>query len=194
MKEITIDLNNLVESNLPMECYVVLQLIHEDRCEDILPLLVEREYLHELLTMLERNMYIKYFPDDEPIADLREKGLDLFKSEKSVNFEEFFNVFPVTTCDGRVLRVKEKMFNGTKSVGYSKAEKLYLRLVKSQTEHKIAVDIVDKRAKSGDTKYMRNIETYIRNKDWQKDSVKYGDYSTNPDWNRNIANDKTVDL
>lgn len=186
MKELVVDLDNLLKSGLKLDTYIKLQMIYEERIDEI------RQISHLLSSLslkdLEKELYIKVYDNETVDIEPREKLLDLFKPKNNINFDEFFDAFPVRTVDGRVLRVKDKELSGTLSAGYKRAKKLYTSRVKKQNEHSLAVSVVRARSRSGDTKYMNNIETYIRNKVWEKDAIQYND-DTDNNWDRNIANE-----
>jgi hypothetical protein len=178
----------LAELGISIEQWIILNFIYLGE-QDLLNELVKKQYISlEELKILEEK-YIKLLDYEQygSVAELRQEGKNLFVSEKNLNFDEFFEAFPVKTSDGRVLRTSQKLNGvGDETEGYKRAKKLYLQKVKGQKEHEFAVNVVKARANSGDTKYMNNIETYIRQKVWEADQAKYKD--GNSEWDRNIAN------
>ena len=175
--ELKIDLDNLKRSVTFVEEMLVLSLINED-----IDLSIYQWYnynnLHTIITGLEQNLWIKKIDDNKYI--LRDKGRQLFEAKESeVNFDEFFEAFPATTSDGRVLRSANKVFRGALTRDYVVCKKKYLSKVKSKEVHDEIVSIIKARVASGDTKYMQNLETYLNQESWSKD-VKY--LKTNSDW------------
>lgn len=161
-KELIIDLENLKKSGLGIGDYVTLQAIYEGININIHILVKE---------ILQKELYIKLLDDGS--IEPRQKLLDLFeKSCKSINFDEFWMVFPTQTPSGRSLRSVNKEFAGKPTTNYLTAKKKYLARVKHINIHNKIIEIIKARVASGDIEYMNNIETYINRQFWQVD-VKY---------------------
>ena len=172
--ELKIDLDNLKRSGIFAHEFLLLSLINEGLDPKEYNLGSESMYS---LQLLEDNLWIK--PTENGYI-LRDKGRQLFETKESeVNFDEFFEAFPATTSDGRVLRSANKIFRGALTRDYVVCKKKYLSKVKSKEVHDEIVSIIKARVASGDTKYMNGLEVYINQENWSKD-VKY--LKTNSDW------------
>ena len=185
---ITIDSRQYESEGLTLLQWVILSLMYHEQHEFLIKALNEEQpdILNDFLT-LETRGYVKLFDflQYEKVGELRDKGKKLFINENLINFDEFFEAFPIATTDGRALRVASKFFGNNVTEGYKRAKKIYMQKVKSKSEHEFAVRVVKARALSGDTKFMQNIETYIRQKTWEVDNNKYNE---SPDWDRTLAN------
>jgi len=197
MNELSIDPDRMIKFELGPLAYIMLKALNESRYDIIREWLShDQETVRMKLKSLQLNLYIRTTKEDinkdddlKDVIDVRKKGEDLFNSQKGINFDEFFDVFPFKTVDGRMLKVKVKELNGKYTEGYKKSKSIYLRKVRSQKDHELAVLTVKARALSDDTKYMNNIDTYIRNKMWEKDYFKYVESDESPDWDKNVANE-----
>jgi hypothetical protein len=185
--ELSLNLKQYEKEHLGLLDWLILTLIHYEKDEFLLKTAEKEDAIKEQLIYLERQGYIKLFDYElyNKIAELRDKGRALFFKEDSFNFDDFFDVFPSFTVDGRPLRVASKFYGNNITEGYKRAKKIYLQKVKTTQEHQLAVKVVKARALSEDTKYMQNIETYIRQKTWEVDSSKY--LGQAPDWDRNTV-------
>lgn len=161
-----IDLKTLKESGLFVDEFIFLALINEG--ED--PLMDGYHWPSGIMERLESNMWVKYCEDT---IELRAKGRELFENKNStINFDEFWDVFPVTTPSGRVLRAAGKEWRGEPTRDYVVCRKKYLTKVKTEEAHKKIIQIIQARVTSKDYEYMNNMETYINQSKWQQD-VKY---------------------
>jgi len=161
-----IDLKALKKSGLFVDEFMFLALINEG--ED--PLAGEYHWPSKMLENMENNMWVKYCEDT---IELRSKAKELFEPKHPVvNFDEFWEVFPVTTPSGRILRASKKMWIGKPTRDYEVCRKKYLAKVKSVEIHNKIIQIVKARVASKDYEYMNNLETYINQQKWQQD-VKY---------------------
>jgi hypothetical protein len=163
MAEIRIDLDKLKKSALFIEEYLCLQFVFEG---------INPEQFNwtdkNTIRILSDNLWIKHTEGGE--YQLRQKGRDLFQEKLSqINFDEFWNVFPSSTSDGRVLRSRNHVWQDALTRDYVICKKKYLSKIKSKEVHDKIVAIVKTRAESGDTKFMANIETYINGENWTKD-------------------------
>ena len=165
MAIIELDLDKLQESGLFVEEYVVLQLIHSGLNPDSFKVSSK-----EIIPILEQNLRIKSVENG---WELTSKALSLFQNKNTdINFDEFWDAFPVTTPDGRILRSANKIWNNSNTRDYTVCKKKYLSKVKSLEIHNKIVSIIKARVLSGDYKYINNLETYINQELWQRD-VKY---------------------
>jgi hypothetical protein len=164
--EIIIDLENLQKSGLHTEEYIVLQAINEGIDIDKLPF-INKDII---LEVLDHNLWIKRTEDG---FELRGKARELFEPKMTlINFDEFWEVFPVTTPSGRVLRAANKESRGKLTRDYDVCRKKYLAKVKNKDLHAEIIEIVKARVFSKDYEYINNIETYINKQKWQQD-IKY---------------------
>lgn len=108
----------------------------------------------------------------EDSVEIRQKGLDILDFKKDINFDEFWDAFPVSTPSGRILRSANKVWSETLTRDYIICKKKYLSKVKTVSTHNTIVKIIKGRVLSGEYEYINNMETYINQEKWQQD-VKY---------------------
>ena len=167
--ELVIDLDNLKKSNIFVEEYLYLQLIHEG----LNPLDFNWSFGSGIiadLDLLEQNLWIKKVEEG---YILRDKGRQLFEKKNSdINFYEFWDVFPSSTPSGRPLRASSKEWGGKPTRDYITCKKKYLSKITTVESHNKIVQIVKAKVSSKDYEFMNNMETYINQEKWQQD-VKY---------------------
>lgn len=167
--ELVIDLDNLKKSNIFVEEYLYLQLIHEGLNPLDFNWSVGKAVITDL-ELLEQNLWIKKV--DEGYI-LRDKGRQLFEKKNSdINFDEFWDVFPSSTPSGRPLRASSKEWAGKPTRDYVTCKKKYLSKITTVESHNKIVKIIKARVSSKDYEFMNNMETYINQEKWQQD-VKY---------------------
>ena len=164
MNVINIDLDDMDKSQLFADEYVLLCLINDGINPELYT------WREGLIQSMSNNLWIDK-PSDEYV--LRSKAKELFENKKSeVNFDEFWDVFPVATQSGRVLRSASKVWGGRPTKDYLVCKKKYLSKVKTIDSHNNIVAIVKARVASKDYEYMNGIEVYINKETWQRD-IKY---------------------
>jgi hypothetical protein len=164
-----IDLKALRKSGLYVDEFMFLALINEG--ED--PIMDGYHWPSGMMERMEQGMWVKYCEDT---IELRSKAKELFTPKNPVvNFDEFWEVFPITTPSGRVLRAAKKMWGDKPTRDYEVCKKKYLSKVKAVETHNKIVSIINARVNSKDYEYMNNIETYINQQKWQQD-IKYLNY------------------
>lgn len=91
MKELIVDTDTWLKSRLSLQQYVVLQLVHEERLEDLKVLEDRVDNLPSVLSFLSSNLYIYGTTIEE--ATCRQAGRDLFHTTTSKVTEviEHFN-------------------------------------------------------------------------------------------------------
>lgn len=166
MSELTIDLDKLKKSSLFIEEYFCLQLIFEG---------INPENFNwtdkDTIRILSDNLWIKHTEGNE--YQLRQKGRDLFdKPNNSINFDEIWEIFPITTRTGRTLRAANKEFSGKPTKDYITCRTKYLSKVKNIEIHNKIVSIIKGRIAANDYEYINGLEVYINKNGWEKD-VKY---------------------
>ena len=93
-------------------------------------------------------------------------------------FEEFWNIFPQKTPKGRVLRALR-----TTAKTAATAQALFKREIKSEEEADLAIrglklELINRRQTNG-LEYINNVQTYIRNKNWELYDGVESDIDTN---------------
>jgi len=149
----------------PIEASLILEVYVKD---DVFTFLKSME-TRELLKIVGENL-----PED---IIFREKFINLvvsrnLKNKVNVDFDEFWDVFPITTIDGRPLRPVNKEFKGILTRDYEVCKAKYLKIVKTSELHEFIIKVIKHLASIKDTKYMNNMETYINQRVWEKDSIK----------------------
>lgn len=167
MNTILIDLDNLIKSKIHIMYYLPLQMIIEENSKF-------NQFLPDDLDLkeLENKGWIKINEAGEP--EPRQKLLDLFPQEKGIDFDEFWNVFPVKTRSGRILRTINKMFQGKLCRDYMICKTKYLAKIKTVEAHTIAINAIEAKVDSGDIEYLNGIEVYINQNKWEIDSQLIG--------------------
>ena len=166
-----IDNKLLIKSGLPFYQFIVLTtLYHED--DDLLQHInFPGKSTKQILKELEELQYVKILSDDYSDIELRKKSYDLF-NQSQINFDEFWDNFPIKTLSGRSLRASNKTFHGKLTNDYIKCKKKYLSKVKSLGLHNAIVNIVKAKVKYGsasDKHYENGIEVYINQSKWERD-------------------------
>lgn len=161
---IDLDLKLFLEGKLTLSEFTILSIINEYPEIEILKELLPPEDIKNL----EDNGWMKHLESGEYV--LRSKGKDLFKSKVTINFDEFWDVFPIATPSGRVLRATSKTWGGKSTRDYTVCRRKYLSKIKTVEAHNQVVSIVRARVASKDYEYMNNIETYINQEKWQQDA------------------------
>ena len=167
MNTVLIDVDNLAKSGLHIMYYLPLQMIAEGNMDAVRFLPADIDF-----KQLENQGWIKINEDGEP--EPRQKLLDLFPPEKGIDFDEFWDAFPVKTRSGRVLRAANKMFQGKLSRDYTVCRKKYLAKIKTAESHAVAVAAIKAKVDSGDINYLNGIEVYINQNKWEADSQLIG--------------------
>lgn len=166
MNELIIDLDKLKKSSLFIEEYICLQLIFEGHNPESFDWVGK-----DTIKALSDNLWIKHTEGEE--YQLRQKGRDLFdKPNNSINFDEIWEIFPITTRTGRTLRAANKEFSGKPTKDYITCRTKYLSKVKNIEIHNKIVSIIKGRIAANDYEYINGLEVYINKNGWEKD-VKY---------------------
>ena len=164
-----INLKSFLDSKLTIVEFFILALINEG---EQLDKYIEPDKLVDSLTLnsLVSNLWIKKTEDG---WRLRSKAKKYFEQHNpDVNFDEFWDIFPITTPSGRILRASSKVWRNAPTRDYEVCKKKYLSKVKDVESHNKIISIIKARIESKDYEYMNNMETYINQSKWQQD-VKY---------------------
>lgn len=167
---LTIDFSQWKE-DLPLEDFIILNIYNSDNSL-ILDTLRKRfhpKHLTAVLKVMESKDYIKILQDSVVI---REKALRLFSNEDEINFDEFWDVYPAKTPNGRLLRASNKTLIGKPTRDYTVCKKKYLSAVKTLAEHNqiVRIRIAKNRYQLlNDKNFENNLETYINQRKWEQD-------------------------
>jgi len=118
---------------------------------------------------LEADGWIKIQGPTIQEVELREKSIKLFADSRKLNWMEFCNSFPFKTPRGRVLRTSDPLAKSNE-----KAQKLYLLATKNgraDLHHDVMKGLnaeLEARKKNNGLEYINNIETWLRNRNWEK--------------------------
>ena len=168
------------KSELEWKYFFLLYLLYNQEYDNIRQIYEKEEDTNFVEHYLEYNNYIRLGRGDWEEVILTSKGKEVFKSSEEINFDEFFEAFPVKTPSGRSLRPSNKEWSGELTKDYTEAKKKYLSAVKSKEIHNKIVSIIKAKASKcliKDKEFENNIITYINQRIWQKD-CKYLDKST----------------
>jgi hypothetical protein len=168
---LNIDFSSWDESTTSLTNFVLLAILH-DANEILINKLKAQphDFYKTQLEMLEKQGYIKVV---EGNIILREKAVSMFGIvNATINFDEFWEAFPITTPSGRILRATSKDWAGKLTRDYTVCKSKYLKKIKSLEFHNRIVSVIKARVKSGDYEYINNMETYINQEKWQQD-IKY---------------------
>ena len=169
----TITKEELIRNNLSIEEYFILMLLVEnemDVLKELYPI-----FPHSMSTLQIDNYIRAEKHNDWNSVIITTKTTDIFstKYKNIINFDEFWDNFPIKTPSGRCLRPQNKMWGGETTKDYIDAKKKYLAVVKSIENHQTIVSILVEKAKKAtkeDREYENNIITYINQRKWQKDA------------------------
>lgn len=168
---ITLDLNRWNYKELSLEEFIVLNIYNTNSYTLISKLKESNASLQDVLKRLEKEGWLKII---ENSVVLREKTLSLLSEQSDINFDEFWEVFPKKTPNGRPLRAFNKMIGGVPTRDYVVCKKKYLSKVKDNKLHNEIVKIIKTKNKvlSEDKKnFENNIETYINQRKWEQDVI-----------------------
>lgn len=169
MNTLLIDFQNFkkrLAEGIDIEHYILLVLAFQDS-EKIPEIILDfkKKYLP-----LQTLGWVKILEDG---IEIRQKGLDILEITDDINFDEFWDAFPVSTPSGRSLRAAHKEWTGNLTRDYVTCKKKYLSKVKKKHVHEVIVKTIKGRVASGDYEYMNNMETYINQRKWEVDFHKY---------------------
>ncbi len=159
---ISIDIYNFKSSRLSIEEYFLLAIAVYS--SDDIPVVFDR--FKEVYLPLQEKGLVKILEDS---VEIRQAGTDLMGLTEQVNFDEFWEAFPVSTPSGRPLRPANKEWRGDLTRDYRVCKKKYLSKVKNKHTHEAILQTVKGRVASGDYEYINNLETYINQQKWQTD-------------------------
>jgi hypothetical protein len=164
---VEIDLREAIKSKLTFNQYVRLVLLYEDTKRPL------DKYLdlingNEILELIEYG----YIEITDGKIKLTDKGKLLFEEEYDPYFEKFLKIFPRTVPtefgEERVVGIKD-----INSKGAKETKKLWDKLTKKDVELKKLVLMALKeelrsRTNSNNLKYIRNVNTWLRNSEYEK--------------------------
>lgn len=163
---INIDRKIFEKSELNLYLFFILCILYQEEYE-----FLNITKIKEELIKLEKLQFIKITGDILEEIELRKKTYNLF-GENEINFDSFWDNFPINTPSGRSLRAGNKMWHGKLTNDYLKCKKKYLTKVKSKEEHETIINILEAKAISAsikDREYENGIEVYINQKKWERD-------------------------
>ncbi len=169
MSVINIDFKNFqakIKKGFDIENYILLNIVLQQP-ENIPEIFLD---FKEKFLSLQAFGYVKILNDG---VEIRQAGKEFLGHSEEIDFDEFWNAFPVSTPSGRPLRAANKEWNGTLTRDYTVCKKKYLSKVKKIHVHNVIVKTVKGRVASGNYEYMNNMETYINQEKWQVDFPKY---------------------
>lgn len=165
MNVINIDLDEMKESGLFPHEFMLLSIINEGINPDLYT------WPEGLIQSMTENIWVTRSEEGEYL--LRSKAKPYFEAKENViNFDEFWDAFPVVTQLGRTLRSSSKTWGGKPTKDYVTCKKKYLSKVKTVEEHNNIVAIIKARVNSKDYEFINGIEVYINKESWQRD-IKY---------------------
>lgn len=163
----------LIKHKLSIEEYFILMLLVEkemDTLKELYPTFPSTVF------SLEMDNYIRVINNDcwdSIIITTKATSIFSAKGDSNINFDEFWDNFPIKTPSGRCLRPNNKMWGGETTKDYTEAKKKYLTVVKSLENHQTIVSILvekSKKATISDKEFENSIITYINQRKWQKDA------------------------
>jgi len=159
---VQLDLEVLKAHNLSVNEWISLYLIHKNQAHYVFETVGNVEF-----DKLQEDGWLRMIGDDINDWVVRSKFKNLIENKGDQMWYELCKHLPfkVPGSGGyRVLRAKDPDARSNK-----KARKMYLDIVKSNKPlHDKIIKCVDIEVRTTDIKYMQNIETWIRNRTWEK--------------------------
>ena len=195
MNNIQIDLDfiiNAAKKDISVSTAILLWLIYNKEekgyTEYIENCTVEFN-IKEFLTICEMEGLVKITGENLPEdLEFRPVFTNLVTPNKlSINFDEFWDVFPSSTRSGRPLRAVNKANSqGKPTRDYEVCKKKYLSKVKNEELHKLIVSIIKKKVELNDYEYINNMETYINQCKWERDQAILSRNNGQIDFSKNV--------
>ena len=166
MDTLEIKLSLLAREKLTINQYLTLfkinQLIKDEKPINFI-------VLQSDLNELEENNFLKKENNE---LYLTKKSNKLFSKEEDIDFEEFFNLYPPKTPNGRVLRAasKEGLRGITKD--YENNYKRYIKQINDEETHNKVLEatknMINDHVNRHAMDYLPKLETYINQNGWDK--------------------------
>jgi hypothetical protein len=162
MRFISVDLIKCKQNKITPNVYIFLFLSHHKDFDAIEKLFMQYEIIN-----MQKICVLKGFTIDTEGKLLTSKGKQLLQAEKiELNFDEFFNEYPLKAGSRRLKPVSHDTYD------YSDLRKRYLSKVKTETEHKIAVEglikMVEEHRLTSRMQYLPGLEVVINGRKWER--------------------------
>lgn len=166
---IEISLTKLLKAELNVNEYLTLLKLHLLAQGQNIPFKSAPEYLSGLV----KKGYLKAVQDT---VSFTAKGVKLFADVSLIvgekEFDELFELYPVKTPGGRVLRCKSKEMMGRYTRDYEILRNKYIKAVRKLDDHALVLEATQNMIydykRRGATEFYQKMETYINQRGWEK--------------------------
>ena len=166
---IEINLTKLLKADLNINEYLTLLKLHLLAKGQNISFKSSAEYLTSLVTK-------GYLKTDKDTVSFTPKGVKLFTEVANVvgekEFDELFELYPVKTPSGRVLRCKSKEIMGKYTRDYETLRNKYIKAVRKLDDHALVLEATQNMIydykRRGSTEFYQKMETYINQRGWEK--------------------------